>query len=222
MSAKSVRDMSCGQMHEFALVLDKAGFDASLVQEVVSSRGNKLAEAMYITIKGEVPTEKFSLLADFGTITVPADYDHATQLVSFRKKNYRKFYYYNDAITDAHFPNPTRILKPGDKLWVRAFKQAIGGTTTSEERLAFLATKKAVHTGAQGASLVFEQRCNQFPKGYWYTSFDEKDHLWEDANGYHGVPGMGAHSGGGFDFGLGTLEYICYGDSVLLCFCDVE
>lgn len=68
MSARSVCDMSCGQMHEFALVLDKAGFDANLVQKVVSSRGNELAEAMYAAVNRDemhssvVSTEKFTLL----------------------------------------------------------------------------------------------------------------------------------------------------------------
>lgn len=60
MSAKSVCDMSCGQMHEFALALDKAGFNADLVQRVVGSRGNKSAKAMYAAIndKAEVVEPK--------------------------------------------------------------------------------------------------------------------------------------------------------------------
>ncbi len=43
--------MSCGAMHEFALVLDKAGFDATLVQEVVNSKGNKMAKTMFDALK---------------------------------------------------------------------------------------------------------------------------------------------------------------------------
>lgn len=39
--------MSCGEMHEFALVLDKAGFDADLVQRIVNSKDNKHAKMMY-------------------------------------------------------------------------------------------------------------------------------------------------------------------------------
>ncbi|MDE2116774.1 MAG: hypothetical protein KGI79_02775, partial [Patescibacteria group bacterium] len=84
------------------------------------------------------PTEKFALLADLGIITVPDDYVHEKRLTTFGKKNRKKFYPYNDAITDRNFPNPTRVLKPGDKLRVRAFKQVVVGTTTSEERMAFL------------------------------------------------------------------------------------
>jgi hypothetical protein len=41
-------------------------------------------------------TEKFALLVDLGTITVPGDYDHATALESFRKRNRSKFLHYSD------------------------------------------------------------------------------------------------------------------------------
>lgn len=50
MSTKSVCGMSCGEMHEFALVLDKAGFNADLVQRIVNSEGNKHAKVMYVAI----------------------------------------------------------------------------------------------------------------------------------------------------------------------------
>ena len=168
------------------------------------------------------PTEKFALLVDLGIITVPDDYDHATALKSFGKKNRKKFYYYNEAITDPNFPNPTRVLKPGDKLRVRAFKQVVSGTTTSEERMAFLATHKAIPTGAQGASLVFDQKRDQLPKGKWHASFDEKDRLWQDAVGLHRVPCVLCHSGGGFRFYLGDFERVWNVDFAFLCFCDVE
>ena len=172
------------------------------------------------------PTEKFALLVDLGIITVPDDYDHATCLAKFHAKHQggknKSFYYYNDNITDKNFPNPTRILKPGDKLRVRAFKQIVGGSTTSEERLAFLATQKAIYTGAQGASLVFEQKRDQLPKGKWYASFDEKEALWSDAGGGHGVPCVDRHSDGGFWFNLGRFESDWDDDHCLLCFCDLE
>lgn len=166
------------------------------------------------------PTEKFALLVDLGIITVPDDYDHATALAKFGKKNRKKFYYYHGAITNKYFPNPTRVLKPGDKLRVRAFKQIVGGTTTSEERMTFLATQKAVHVGAHGASLVFDQKRDQLPKGKWYASFDEPDRLWQDAGGYHRVPDVRADSDGGFGFSLGVFEGVWSGGSAFLCFCD--
>lgn len=167
-------------------------------------------------------TEKFALLVDLGIITVPDDYDHATQLGKFTKQNRKKFYGINDNIIDANFPNPTRVLKPGQKLRVCAFKQVVGGTTTSEERMAFLATQKAIHTGAQGASLVFEQKRDQLPKGKWYASFDEKDRLWADADGRHGVPYVYCFSDGAFEFSLGYFERVWRESNAFLCFCDVE
>jgi hypothetical protein len=169
----------------------------------------------------EEPMEKFTLLVDLGIITVPEDYVHDNRLKIFNTLNLKAFYYYNDAITDQNFPNPTRILKPGDKLRVRAFQQAKGGTSRSEDRMAFLATQKAVHTGAQGASLVFDQKRFYLPKGKWYVSFDEPDRLWKDAEGGHRVPYLDCYSNVIW-FDLGFFEDVWGDDSAFLCFCDAE
>src|SRR3989344_4543850 len=167
-------------------------------------------------------TEKFALLVDLGIITVPDDYAHEKWLTTFREQNHKKFFYYDKAITDAKFPNPTRILKPGEKFCVRAFKQVVGGTTTSKERMAFLATQKAIHTSAQGMSLVFDQKRDQLSKGKRYTSFDEKDRLWTDADDHHRVSDVYCHSDGYFNFYLGNFEDVWDVSHAFLCFCDIE
>jgi len=169
------------------------------------------------------PTEKFVLLVDLGIVTVPDNYDHATQLDKFLKKNRKKFYGVNDNITDANFLNPSRILKPGDKLHVRAYQQIVGGTTTSEERMTYLTEQKMnCYPSAQGASLVFEQKRDQLPKGKWYASFDEKDRLWEDATGNHRVPGVSTDTDGDFYWGLGYFEDVWHAYNAFFGFCDVE
>ena len=164
--------------------------------------------------------EKFVLFKDLGIIIVPDGYVHGTRLDSFRKKNWKRFYYYNENIMDANFPNPSRILKSGDKLWIRAFKQIVFGTTTSEERMAFLATRKAVFTSAQGASLILEQKRDQLPRGFYYVSFDKKKRLWKDADGYHGTPYVRRTLDGDCRFGLGNFESDGNDDYCLLCFCE--
>ncbi len=194
------------------MVLDRAR-DPEQVAEVLQKIINEPAPPAE-------PTEKFVLLGALGIFTVPDEYDHATRLTTFSEKYRQEFYYYNDAITDKTFPKPSRILKPGDKLHVRAFKQVVAGTTTSEERLAFLTTQKAIHTGAQGASLVWEQKRDQLPRGYWYDSFDEKGRLWEDADGNHRVPYVSADSGDDFGFDLGYFGCVWLGDCAFLGFCD--
>ena len=198
-----VREISCGGMHEFAIALDKAGFDSDLIKKIIGSKGNKMAKDMYDAIvpnvlkKIEEIKEKFELFADLGVLTVPNDYVHGKQLDGMNRE---EFYFFNESITDANFPNPTRILKPGDKFSVQVFKQTVSGITTSEERMQFLTSQKAVNTGAQGASLVYFQKRDLLPKGYWYCSFDEKDHLFEDAGGLRRVPCVRARSDGGFRF----------------------
>lgn len=164
----------------------------------------------------------FELLADLGEVTVPDNYVHGTRLDTFRKKHGKKFCYYNGAITDKSFPNPSRVLEPGDKFWVRAFKQDVSGVTTSEERMAFLDTQQAVYTGAQGVSLVFRQKRHQLPRGFLYASFDERERLWKDTDGSHGVPYVIVLSGGGFDFDLYPFEHDRDDAYCLLCFNDLQ
>ena len=214
-----VREISCGKMHELAIALDKAGFDSELIQKIINSENNKMAELMYASIieKKVEPTEKFTLLADLGTITVPKNYVHGKQLGSLNRK---EFYYFDNDITDKNFSNPSHILKPSEKLWVRAFKQVVPGSTTSEERMDFLSKMNAIHTGAQGASLVYQQKKDLLPKGYWYCSFDEKDRLWKDAGGNHRVPDVNAYTDGDFKFCLGYFEKPWNDYLVVLVFCD--
>lgn len=169
-----------------------------------------------------VPGEKFDLLLDLGVITVPDDFVYSTHLATFSKNNRKKFYYYNDDITDKNFNKATVQLVPGRKLRVKAFKQTVSGNTTSQERIAFLKTQNNIFTGAVGASLVFEQKRDLLPKGKWYCSFDEKEALWKDSDGYHRVPSVNAYSDGDFRFDLGCFENDWAAAAVLLCFCDEE
>lgn len=75
MGTKSVSDMSCGEMYQFALALDKAGFDADLVQEIVNSKNNRRARGMYATLtRGEntVVKEYLKCLSSGKPIIIPA------------------------------------------------------------------------------------------------------------------------------------------------------
>lgn len=167
------------------------------------------------------PSAKFTLLYDLGYIEVPAVYEFDTALASFKKVNREKFYYYNTVINDANFNNPSRILKAGDRLRVRAFHQTAPGTTTSTERMDFLRAQLGnVFIGAQGAALVFEQKRAELPKGRWYASLDEAGRLHQDADLDRWVPGVRASADGGFWFRLGNFGDPCVQFSAFLCFCD--
>lgn len=168
-------------------------------------------------IKAKAVSDKFALFIDLGTITVPDNYVAVKELASLNRKD---FYYFNPDATDKNFSNPSRVLKPGDKLRVRIFKQTVPGSTTSVERMEFLKKQNAVFTGAQGASLVYKQKRTELPKGYVYCSFDEKDCLWEGSDGNHRVPYVGANSGGGFEFDLCDFGSAWRTDDCLVCFCD--
>lgn len=217
MSATGVCD-ALGKTHEFMLSLKKAGFDDELIQQVINSKGNKHAKAMYGAVTGEAQVDdRFELLNTF-SITVPQGYDHATRLASFSKEHREEFAYYNDAITDMNYAKATTKLEPGRKLKVKVFQ--IKGLVSSEDCMAHLRSQKAIFVGAQGASLAYEQKKDELPVNRWSASFDEKCALWEDGDGDHGVPCVYRNSVGGFGFDLGGFEYDWYDDDCLLCFCD--
>lgn len=167
-------------------------------------------------------TEKFALLADLGIITVPDYYSHAECLKSFRDKSGKEFSHFRNEINDANFPDPTHILRRGQKLHVSAYMQVVKGTTTSEERMAFLATRKAMYVGAQGASLVFNQRREELRKGKWYASFDEEGRLWKDSGGHRQVPIIHCDSDGDFEFILHPLATAWRSGNAFLCFNHAE
>mgnify|MGYP001617681000 FL=1 len=218
MSTKSVCDLSYGAMHEFALVLDKAGFDAEMIQGVINSRGNKQAKAMYAALThGAQVNDRFELVNTF-EIVVPEDYDHSKRLDSFGKEHRTAFYYYNDAITDKNYAKATTKLEAGRKLKVKVFQ--IKEKVTSEDCMDKLRSEKAILVGAHGASLAWEQKKEELPVNRWSVSFDEKDALWKDARGDHRVPRVGRDSDGDFEFGLGYFEGAWLDDFCLLCFCD--
>ncbi len=181
---------------------------------------NKLNRAERDKLAGINTTDyRFALLTTF-QFTVPDDYNHPTQLASFAKENREKFYSYNNNITDANFARATNKLTPGKTYGAKIF--GITQRVTSEDCLAFLKTQKAILVGAQGISVVWQQAKEQFSKGKWTVSFDEKDALWQDAVGYHGVPYVSQYSGGGWDFVLGYFEGGWRGDRCLLCVRDLS
>lgn len=166
------------------------------------------------------PDPRYRFVKEIGII-VPKNYQHNTHLNTFRKKHRNKFDYYHDALTDENFsPTATTKLLPGQHLKVAIFDIVQGVTVTSEDNLKFIRSQNGILTGAHGVSVVWEQHRRELPKGRWYDSFDEKDVLWEDADGSHRVPSVDAHSDGDFLFSLGYFEDEGYDSYSLLVFRD--
>ena len=201
--------------------LDPAGVNTTLQ---MVSEGSIITESKTVVVAPPKPKpDKFELLTTF-EIIVPADYNHATRLDTFRTKHQneknKEFYFYNGAITDTNYAaKATTKLTAGRRFLVKAF--GIKKTASSLDCLAKVKAENGVLTGAQGASLVYEQRKDELPKGKYYVSFDEKDALWRGPFGRRRVPDVRADSGGDFCFGLGDFEGDWGSGGVLLCFCDL-
>jgi|SRR3989344_827495 len=210
--------ISVRKEHELLLKLEKAGLTDELAQRVISSKDNKLAKAMCAVLGVDTEQgDRFTFTHSFN-IVVPPDYNHATCLAVAKKDHGAEFAYWNLAITDENFTRSTTKLVAGRKFVVKVFQ--ISGSPSSEDCLAFLRSQKAVLVGAQGASLAYEQGKDKLPTGCWFISFDEKDALWKDAVGVHGVPSVTRYSDGDFEFYLDDFGSAWHGNYCVLCFCD--
>lgn len=178
-----------------------------------------LRETLMPNQDSPITDPRFSLLTTF-QFTVPKNYTHATQLASFAKENREKFYSYNDNIADANFARATNKLTPGKTYEAKIF--GITKRVASEDCLAFLKTQKAILVGAQGISVIWQQAKENFPKGKWTVSFDEKETLWQDAFGDRRVPRVFRYSDDVWLFNLGYFEGVWVGDFCLLCVCDLS
>ena len=153
-------------------------------------------------------------------LTVPADYVHATQLATFEKKYRKNFYFYNTDITDAHFSKATNQLVPGRTYIVKVF--GVKKCVTFEDCMNLLQSQKAILTGVQGASLVYQEKKDELSRGKLYASFDEKGALWVDAYGLPGVPLMHRYLDNTYEFFLGYFGRAWHDAYCVLCFCDGE
>ena len=196
------------------------GLSKDEAQEIIKVGGIMQAEVKEVLKKLAIADKRFGPAVKEFEFTVPGDYKHDTQLDTFAKKTKKlpTTYYFNDALTSANFAKATNKLVPGKTYKVKIFP--ILATVTSEDCINFLAKQNAILVGGQGVTLLQENKVDGFPVGKWTVSFDQKDSLWEDTDGYRRVPCVNRYSGGDWEFSLGDFERDWYDDYCLLCFCD--
>ena len=163
------------------------------------------------------PDKRFGVATTLCDVTIPMDYNSDTCVDDYasKVKNLKTTYCYNDALTSKNFPNPSNKLVPGKTYTLKLIP--ILETVQSEDCLMELDRHNALLVGAQGLPVVDTAL---LPKGKWYVSFDQKENLWKDSDGYRRVPGVYACDDGAFEFYLGRFERDWHAVNVLLCFCD--
>lgn len=160
--------------------------------------------------------ETLGLIVDLGIITVPTNYEHSTCLARFAKSNGWQFKVYHSDIKDENFQEPSYVLEPGDRLWVRAFKTA----KTHEECMDFLTSQNAVFPSAQGAALLWEQKGDQLPKGWGYFSCDKEERLFS-AGAWHKALRIDVYSDDNIHFHLRDVGRGRHESDAILCICRV-
>lgn len=165
-----------------------------------------------------ITNSRFIQIKEFN-LTIPRSYNHKTQLAEFKKKHKKDFYFYNEEITDKNFKGATNQLIPGRTYKVSIFQ--IQETVSSKDCLTFLKSQNAILVGAQGLSVAYEQKKEEFPESKWMISFDEEEALYKDAGGARRVPRALRSSDGGWRFRLGCFQSCWSDDNCLLCFRDL-
>lgn len=165
------------------------------------------------------PDKRFKISKEF-KIKIPKNYKHETQLATFSKKYKKQFYYFNEDITDENFSKVTDKLVAGKTYTVKII--SILQKVSSEDCIRVLKKNNAIFGGAQVASITYQLKKNELPKGKFYLSFDEKNSLWEDADGNHRVPRLYHYDDGVFSFRLRYFERDWYGGSCLLAVCPCD
>ena len=157
--------------------------------------------------------DRFIQLKAFPLI-VPNTYQHATQLISFRRKHHGRFYFYHGDITDGNFSLASAQLIPGKTYLVRFF-EIVSPKEPSEACMEFLHLQKTILVNAQGLSFVWEQSRREFPQGKSVWSFDRKGSLFvvkdgfpddDDRDGDHMVPRI-CRSSDGLTWGFGLSRF---------------
>jgi hypothetical protein len=195
------------------------GFNKDEAQEIIKAGGKMQEQFKPILQKLAMVDQRFGPAIKEFEFTVPADYKHESQLDTFAKKTKKlsTTYYFNDALTSSNFAKATNKLEPGKTYKVKIFP--VLATVTSEDCMTFLGKQNAILVGGQGITLLQDQKADEFPVGKWTVSFDKKDALWTDSDGYHRVPGVRRRSDGGWKFDLGYFGSDWSGARCLLCFC---
>ncbi len=100
----------------------------------------------------------------------------------------------------------------------RTVDRIVAPYTSSHKCMAFLDTQGAQYTGAQGLSLVWEQRREKFLLGMVHASFDRPHRLWKDEKGDYRVPYIRLSFAEDFGFEHRRFTAAWFDDAAFLCF----
>jgi len=122
--------------------------------------------------------DNFILVKDLGWLIVPTNFNHL--ILGYPFEN--------------HYPKPSYVLKPGDRLRVRVFRQDVMHRPDNEQRMMFCEVQpRNVWVGAQVMDLILDQKASQLPDKDWrledhtfkhILSFDWRNRLYLSKNHY--------------------------------------
>ncbi len=129
---------------------------------------------------------KFIQVADLGIMTVPESYDPVNALSLLRENPPSNVRYVNLVIGDRTYGNPTRVLRPGERFWVRVHQIVDQNDTNTAEYLEYLASLNSYLPGIQGGAVVLQEKQDLLPSNLSFMLVDADDRLFVDHGNRNG------------------------------------
>ncbi len=186
---KNVGEMGLMQWSELSVALKKAGFTPDMIQDIISSKHNMLAEKIYATMKGlntyrtstgwSGKEEIFRVMKEFW-VTIPDFYVANTWLKEFfekyKKENYDEFF-----ISNKNYPNPAQKIIPGKtyRVEIVSFLE-FGKQMYPQDCFDIFKQKNVLLFGLHGLSLVHYLKKDKFKDTSTILCPDEKKHFLYD------------------------------------------
>lgn len=183
---KNVGEMGLTQWSELSVALQKAGFTPEMMQNIIASKNNMLAERLYAAMKGLntyqaspnwTTEEAFKIVKEFW-ITIPSFYDKSTWLFGYFFEKYKKGNYDESRISIKRYPSPTHDIVAG-----KTYKVEIVMFSKKEDKMCpqdcldIFKQKKALLFGFHGLSLVHYLKKDKFKDANTIVCPDEKKYF---------------------------------------------
>lgn len=149
-----------------------------LISRLPANERNALLEPLIAQERPEKPQEmRFDVVEDFGSFTVPGDYDHWRYIDRARERYIeQKSVSFLDNWNGAWFTLSSYQLTPGERIKVTAVRQFAKQATLGEQ-LQYLDGQGAIYPSTHGLLLFLDHFRKQMVDTMWYVALDAESRL---------------------------------------------
>ena len=181
-----VCDNNCGKMHEFALALDRGGFDPSLVQQIIQSKDCQLARSMHVAALNCFPwADQFRCIKSI-VMRVSVEDSQVGYMKKFWDDYSHQFAALDTEFLDAQLDGKLLNLIPGYRIRVNIFR--VLDVCSADDCNKFARSQTKQYFGVSALAMLYKAVKEELPPKHHLIEFAPVDHLWYGRNGNHFVP----------------------------------